>query len=890
MDEMERNPDTILKKIEENQERERKGKLKIFFGYAAGVGKTYTMLSSAWKEKKAGVDIVAGYIEPHARPDTMKLLEGLEVIPPCDRKVNHIVCKELDIDAILERKPEIVLIDEMAHTNADGCRHLKRYQDIEEILNAGISVHTTLNVQHIESVHDTVAGITGITVRERIPDRIFDCAAQIEMVDIPPDELLLRLKSGKIYKSERVQQALRNFFLIENLTALREIALRRMADWVNIEQDNLTVGEKKGNASEHIMMCLSSSPSNGKVIRQAARMSKAFHGKLTAFYVETQDFGEMDPEDISRLQENRKLAEKFGAKVIVSFGNDIVEQIAEYAKVASVTKIVLGRSYTKRSLLSVKENFAERLTRLVPKLEIFLIPDVYDKKYVKKRKRGKRREKYTITDIGICTILLFIATGIAILFEKFRFSDSNLVMIYILGIMLTALLSRHQVTGVLYGIISILTFNFLFINPTMTFNVYDPGYIITFVVMFVVSVIISTLMRKIKSVAKQNVEKAYRTGILLETSQILQRDKNAEEIGRDTAEQIGRLLARDICCFVGNPEENEKPLIYQANAKRFQISQQEKAVAEWSYKNNKCAGATTSTLPGAKNLYLTIRNGEKVFGVIGIALEGKILSSFEESIMLAILNESALAFEKEEVIRKEREMAVQLEQEQLRGNLLRSISHDFRTPLTSIYGNADMLLNEGISMKQEQKMEIYSDIYDDANWLMNLVENLLSVTRIENGSIKLDLQPELIDDVVTESLKHVSRKAEEHIIHYIPSEEILIAKIDAKLIMQVLINLVDNAIKYTQKGSFIEILVHRNGKNIRIEVKDNGKGIADREKEKIFNMFYTVNNIVVDGRRGMGLGLALCKSIIEAHKGKIWVRDGQTGGSVFTFELKAEEV
>lgn len=653
MGEAERNVDAYLKRAEAELEKEKKGKMKIFFGYAAGVGKTYAMLCAAQREKRSGVDIVAGYIEPHARPETAKKVQGLEMIPPIEMQMDKIVVKEMDIDGILTRSPQVVLIDEMAHTNANGSRHVKRYQDIEEILNAGIDVYTTLNVQHIESVHDTVAAITGVAVRERVPDKIFDKAAQIEMIDIPPEELIARLQAGKVYQKESVGQALGNFFSVENLTALREIALRRMADWLNREQDEALSGEVKGNATEHIMMCLSTSPSNARVIRQAARMAKAFHGKLTAFYVETSDDGQMGPENVRRLQENRKLAEKFGAKVVTSFGNDIVEQIAGYAKIARVTKIVLGRSYNRRKLFSARESMSEKLVELVPKLEIFLIPDSYDKTYVK-RKRKRRRiagnvDGYKVLwDMGAVCLSLVGATAVSWLFQKCGFGEANIIMVYVLGCMLTALVSGYRPTGVLYGILAILSFNFCFTEPKGTLNVYDAGYLVTFLVFFALSVIITTLVRKLKAVTRLNVEKAYRMGVLLDTSQIFQRDNSREEIGRDTAKQIGTLLNRSACCFIGNPVEQE-PLLYEIPGRKMVLTEQELAVASWAYKNNKGAGAGTSTLPGSKNLFLTIRNGEKIFGLVGIDMQEGLLTAFEESVMLAMLNESALAFEKYEI-------------------------------------------------------------------------------------------------------------------------------------------------------------------------------------------------------------------------------------------------
>lgn len=654
MGESERNADAYLKRAEAEIEKENKGKMKIFFGYAAGVGKTFAMLCAAQREKKSGTDVVAGYIEPHARPDTMKMAQGLETIPPRQMQIDRITVKEMDLDGILKRRPEVVLIDEMAHTNADGSRHMKRYQDIEEILNAGIDVYTTLNVQHIESLHDTVAAITGVAVRERVPDKIFDRAVQIEVIDIPPEELIARLQAGRVYQKDSVNHALGNFFTVENLTALRETALRRMADWLNQEQDSRLMGAARGNAAEHIMMCLSPSPSNAKVIRQAARMAKAFHGMLTAFYVETSEDDRMEPEDVRRLQNNRKLAEKFGARVVTSFGNDIVEQIAGYAKTARVTKIVLGRSYNRRRLFSARENMPEKLVELVPRLEIFLIPDSYDKKYVKrkkKRKTGGVDGQKLLWDGGCALLSLAAATAVSCLFQAWGFEEANIIMLFVLGCMITALLSRYRPTGVIYGIMAILTFNFCFTDPKGTFNVYDGGYLVTFLVFFTMSVITTTLMRRQKAVARLNAEKAYRMGVLLDTSRILQQARNKEEIGRDTAKQIGVLLNRSTYCFTGNPEKQEA-LVYKGQGKGMELSEQELAVASWAYKNNKCAGAGTSTLPGARNRFLTIRNGEKVFGVVGIDMQGSLLSAFDENLMLAMLNESALAFEKDEGLEK----------------------------------------------------------------------------------------------------------------------------------------------------------------------------------------------------------------------------------------------
>ncbi len=895
MEEGYRNPDAILKKIEEQEELRGKGKLKIFFGYAAGVGKTYAMLEAAHSAQKSGADVVIGYIEPHTRPETMALTEGLEKIPQLSITYNKIVLKELDLDVALRRRPQIILVDELAHTNAKGCRHEKRYQDIKELLNAGIDVFTTVNVQHLESLNDIISGITGIGVRERIPDSVFDDAGQVELVDIEPEELLERLKDGKIYRAQQANNAMNHFFVIDNLVALREIALRRMADRVNLLQEKTSSGnrEMEGSAVEHILICLSSSPSNEKVIRQASRMASAFRGKFTALYVETDGFAEMSKENLDRLYKNTKLAEQLGAKIVTSYGNDIVEQIAAYAKVARVSKIVLGRTYTKRKLFSVKESFSENLTKLAPKLEIFLVPDSYDKKYVEKKKKrtSKLQKEKFIYDLAVSMVIMVITTCLAGVFRLINLSDANIIMAYLLSVLFTSLATKRRIFSILYSVACVFVFNFLFIEPIMTFTVDDSEYIVTFFIMFLTAFISSSLTQKVKNNAKQSAKKAYRTEILLETSQKLQKAAGRKEIVEDTAEQLGKLLEKNIYFFLGNPEYNEEPYQYRVHGETdVVLNKEELAVAEWTFKNNKHAGFSTTTLPGAKCLYLAVRNGEVVLAVVGIDMEEKEIPAFEKDIMSAILNECALALEKAELILEQKEAAVKLKQEQLRANLLRSISHDLRTPLTSISGNAGVLLGNDDKITNEQRKKIYMDIYDDSMWLINLVENLLSVTRIENGTMNLKLQPELLDDVITEALKHINRKSSEHQIIVENDEDYTVARMDSKLMVQVIINLVDNAIKYTAAGSEIKITTKRRRSDIIIEVADNGMGIETNQKERLFDMFYTASNSIADGRRGMGLGLALCKSIVIAHGGTISVRDNIPQGTIFRITLKTEEV
>ncbi|BBK75560.1 MULTISPECIES: sensor histidine kinase [Clostridium] len=886
------NPDDVLKAI--SKEHKKNGKLKIFFGYAAGVGKTFAMLEAAHKSKESGIDVVAGYIEPHTRVETLNLLNGLEMLPNLKVDYKGISLNEFNIDGALERKPDLILVDELAHSNAVGCRHVKRYQDIKELLDNGIDVYTTVNVQHIESLNDIVASITGIIVKERIPDSVFDNADQIELVDIEPEDLIQRLNEGKIYRTDQAKRALLNFFTKEKLVALREIALRRTADAVNKKID--IERERTKNSyytEEHLLICLSSSPSNAKVIRTAARMADAFHGLFTALFVETTDTKEFQDENRVRLERNLKLAEQLGARIATVYGDDIAWQISEYAKLSGVSKIVLGRSTTKKGLFKTKKTLVDKLTEIAPNIDIYIIPDNSKQKQTKIKLKANLY-KFDMVDIAKTFGILFLSTILALIFFEFGYSEANIITIYIFGVLLTSITTSGKRCGILMSILAVLTFNFLFTDPRFTFQAYDKSYPVTFAVMFISSIVTSKLATKVKLEAQQSTRKAYRTEVLLETSQKLQIAKSKEDIFNKTAYQTKKLLDKTIILYKSEKGVLAEPLVFKhENDKDVleYISEEEKAVAQWTLKNKKHAGATTNTLPGAKCLYLSIRNHEKAFGVIGIPLEkDEFLEAFEKNLLIAVLGESALALEKEEINQSKNKIYIKAEQEKLRSNLLRSISHDLRTPLTSISGNAGILINNSEILSEEKKKSLYLDIYDDSMWLINLVENLLSITRIENGTMKINTEPELVEEVIEEAICHINRKVSEHKINTVIEDDFLMAKMDSGLIIQVIINIINNAIKYTPKDSIITITSKRKNNMAVIEISDNGKGINEESKEKLFDMFFTDNNKFGDGRRGLGLGLALCKSIIDAHEGCIYVRDNKPNGAIFGFTLHIEEV
>ena len=890
------NPDQLLRAIRRDTASEKRGKLKIFFSYAAGVGKTYAMLQAARQAKERGVDVIAGYIEPHSRPQTTALLNGLERLPVKQVFYGKMTLREFDIDRALNRKPQLILVDELAHTNAEGSRHTKRYQDVQELLNAGIDVYTTVNVQHIESLNDTVASITGVLVRERIPDSIFDQADQVELVDIEPTELLERMAGGNIYREDQAERAAVNFFTVENLTALREIALRRCADRVNLLTESTRI-QNRGDyhTDEHILVCLSSSPSNAKIIRTAARMARAFQGNFTALFVETSVTAEMNEDDKKRLWDNIRLAEQLGAHIETVYGEDVPYQIAEFARLSGVSKIVIGRNTAaKRSIFS-RPTLTERLIVNAPNLDIHVIPDVDSGiTYQKHTNKMFRVTAMPIRDLAKSILVLLASTLVGYVFYAMDFSETNIVSVYIFGVLVISIITTSRFCGVAASVVSVLVFNFFFTVPRFTFRFSNSNYPVTFTIMFMVALLTGSLATRLKNNAKQSANATYRTKILFETNQLLQKETDEQSVVNATAGQLLKLLHKDIVIYLSTGQELDSPSIFRTpdSGQCSLVSENEKAVAAWVLRNNKHAGATTDTLSSAKCLYLVIRVNRQVYGVVGIEMNEIPLDSFEKSVLLSILGECALALENIKNAREKEEAAILARNEQLRANLLRAISHDLRTPLTSISGNADNLLVNYQKMDDDTRKRTFSDIYDDSMWLINLVENLLAITRIEGGQVHLTQSVELMDEVISEALRHINRKSKEHIIQVRSSEDLILTSIDAKLIVQVMINLLDNAIKYTPPGSVIEIYTEKNNESrqVVVSVSDDGPGIPDDQKPHIFDMFYSGANKIADSRRSLGLGLSLCKSIITAHGGTIWVTDHDPKGTVFTFTLPAGEV
>lgn len=638
---------------------------------------------------------------------------------------------------------------------------------------------------------------------------------------------------------------------------------------------------------DSIMVCLSPSPSNIHVIRVASAMLKNKTDHFYALYISDTKRA-LNDSNQQQLDKNIAYAKQLGAEVEIVSSDDIAGEIFKFAKVCKVNKLVIGKNMNMRFDFFRKPIY-QQLLEDIDDINLVIVP-VREKRIMN---IFTNKSKVTLKSIVISMLILFICTVIGSIFFEMGFHDSNIIMIYLLGVLSTALITSNIICSVVSSIVSVILFNFCFTMPVLSLSFYDSAYLMTFVIMIIVAFLISTLTNKIQLTAASYANMANVSRILLETNQLLQKKQSVEDIFNCGCKQLSNLFNRDIAYFPITESSVQKPILFpiseNSHCKEF-LNPNEIGVARWVAINGKHAGATTRYLSGSKSIYYAVLSNDKIYGVIGIYLDNDVLESFDKRILLAILSEMAICLENIKSNAEKNEAIIKAKKEQFRSDLLKSISHDLRTPLTSIYGNADVLLNDSGNLKDDKKIVLYKNIYDDSLWLINLVENLLSITCIEDGNVKLRIEPEVIEDVIDESLSHVSKNKDNHKIKVNISDDFLMADMDARLIVQVLINLINNAIKYTEDDSTISINAYQIEDYVYIEVCDNGSGIEDKDKDKIFEKFYTVNHSIVDSKKSMGLGLALCKSIVEAHGGVISVKDNHPTGAIFTFSLPATKI
>ena len=643
--------------------------------------------------------------------------------------------------------------------------------------------------------------------------------------------------------------------------------------------------EKQSKKKEHILVGLSSAPSNSKIVETASKMARAFDANLTALYIKTSQSEVLSEENAKRLQNNIKFAERMGATIVTVYGEDVALQMAEYAKTSGATKIVIGRNATKRAGIIRKPTLADKLIALATNIDIHIIPDAdSDLREQKETLFKKTNALSIIKDLAISLGVIIVTSLIGLFFAHLGFSEANIITLYILGVLITSIVTSSKLAWGFSSVASVLIFNFLFTKPRFSLMAYGDGYPITFAIMFVASLITGSLASKMHNQTKQSSQAAYRTKILFDANRLLQRASDDEEVLKITAEQLKKLLNREIVIFKQNKDALQT-LVYALDDS-FQMGEKELNIAtsilinhSYDYKDAQL-----------RCDYYPLKTQLRTYGIVAVYKNEKEIDSFENSIILSLVGECALALENLFNAKEKELAAVLAENEQLRANLLRAISHDLRTPLTAISGNASNLISNASSFDEQTKLSIYNDIYNDSMWLINLVENLLSITRLEEGRMNLNFTAELIDEVVAEAVKHVHMRQGGQKITVVHKDEFLLAKMDTRLIIQVIINILDNAIKYTPKDSMITITTEKQKDKAIISIADNGAGIPDELKERVFDMFYTGANKMADSRRSIGLGLALCKSIISVHGGEIFVKDNVPSGAIFTFTLPIGEI
>ena len=892
----------LLKMVENEEGYLKKGKLKVFFGYAAGVGKTYAMLQEAHELKNNNVDVVVGYIERHTRKDTLELINGLEILST--RKVDYkgVEIDEFDLNSALERSPDVLLVDELLHTNPPRFRHKKRWQDIEELLDAGINVYTTLNVQHLESLNDVIASITGVFVKETVPDYIVDKADKIELIDIATSDLRKRFDEGKIYKKENVDKAKSNFFTDDNLKALRELSLRKTADTVNsvVQISRLS----KGNINilptkEKIVACISSSPSSSTVIRNAARMASSFKTEWIALYVGNLNSKTMTDEEKKRLREHINLAERLGAIVEMIHGDDIVEAIIKFCNYRNVTKIIIGRNVSsKKALLKInRKDIVNKLIEKVKHIEVHVIPTSIKPmpkkiKFNIKDKTLRDKLYFSKRDIIIAITFSLLATTIAIIINYWGFAEANILLVYILAILFISVNTKGYAIGIIFAFINVICFNFFFTHPKLTLQFDDPTYLVTFPFFVLVATITSTLTTRIKEQADIFEKREEAAQMLYQISRSFINLSGEENIINTGITHLAQGLRRDTICF-----EAKKGILtgnyiiknINNNFRQEQLSNEKNfEIAYWVLNNRKRAGRGTDTHNGSEVYYIPIIVKEKIFGVLGVYFGNDDVDKDDMSLIEAVVAQMSLALDREELVKEKEETKLEFEREQLRSNLLRAISHDLRTPLTGIAGSSNLILSSYDELSREVMIDLVKEINNDSEWLIRLVENLLSMTRIESGKLEIKKNPEIVEEILSESIQHLKSRLNNHKLTVDIPQDVLFVPMDGKLIEQVIINLVDNAVKYTPEGSVVKIKVYGNKNNVYFEISDNGPGINKNDIDHLFETFYKGNKNNADSRRGVGLGLAICKSIVLAHGGDIKVRNNEAGGAKFIFTLPVE--
>ncbi len=886
-------PEQMLARVKTEGEPESRdatrGRLKLFFGYAAGVGKTYAMLQAAQLMRKEGRDVVAGYVEPHGRPETEALLDGLACLPTLSVAYRGTTLREFDLDAALARKPEVILVDELAHTNAPGMRHAKRWQDVEELLTAGIDVFSTVNVQHVESLNDVVAGISGVTVRETFPDEVFDRADDVVLIDLTPDELLERLRQGKVYIPQQAAHALERFFRKDNLAALREIALRHTADRIHEDVETARRGvaaKVPWPTNERLLVCVGPSPTSAKVVRAAKRLADRLDAPWVAMHVETAQAARMGDLDRQRLYQHLRLAESLGAETVQISGEDVSREVLQYAGSRNVTKIVVGKTDEHLAWWRPRvPSLVDRLIRHSGNIDVFVVRGVDEPLSVTAHSAQQRGVPRVLPWLGTLAALI-VATLVALAMHGLGFTEANLVMVYLLAVVAVAA-RWGALPAVAASVMSVLLFDVLFTQPYYWLTVHDTQYLVTFAVMLIVGLLASTLTTRARYQADVARRNERRTEALYRLSRRLTAISPTIQLTEEAEKMVGEVFDAYAVIFLPDDHDRIRPIL--GHAATFAASATEFTAAQWVLDHNEAAGRGTNTLPSAEALYIPMATPNRVAGVLAVqpANAGDVLSPDARQLLDTYATQIAFALERNRLTEKSQKAEVQVETEKLRSSLLSAVSHDIRTPLAAIAGAGSSLCQSFGSLDQRTRTELLETICDESDRLSRLVDNLLHMTRLSAGRISINRQWQPVDEVIGSALNRMGPQLRDRSVHIEIPENLPLGHFDDVLIEQLLLNLLDNAVKYSEQGSPIEIRAEGRSGRIAIEVSDRGQGLLDGDEQRVFDMFYRGADAKPD-RRGTGLGLAICKAIATAHSGTIAATNRPAGGTTIRFELPFE--
>lgn len=856
----------------------KRGRLKVYLGMAAGVGKTYSMLSDARSDVERGYDVVIGYLEAHGRKETEEQAQGIEQIPLREDDHRGIKIREFDLDAALERRPKFLLVDELAHTNAPGSRHIKRWQDIAELLENGINVRTTVNIQHVESLRDVVAQITGVFVQETVPDSFFDLADEVELVDLPPEELHQRLEEGKVYVPEKVDQAITGFFKKSNLLALRELSLRHTAERVDEEmRQTRTLQDVRipWHARERILVCVAPNRMAPRVVRAAKRLANNLHADLIAVSVQSPRQSRVSEEGRAQLEAALSLAEKLGSPTVALAGEDIVAEVLRYAQSENVTTIVMGKPVRKRWREVLFGSVVDQMIRSSGEIDVLVITGAEEQGtqlLVRRRPEPPTWQSYasTLVVVAACTAIGFVMIH--------QFDPANIVMVYLLGVAFVSVrYGRNE--SLLAAVLGVVLFDICFVPPRGTLAVSDAQYLVTFGIMLVVSILISSLTLRLKEQTQAAAKRERETAALYDVSRQLASTRKRQEMAEIAARKAAEISGCDVAVFV--LDEAGSPFVLAGSKLGFESTEKELGVASWVFDNGRPAGKGTHTLAGSEAMYLPLKGSTDCIGVIGLRpAAGVAIELANRHLIEAIAHQLALALDRTQLAKDSHDASLKVEREKLRSSLLSSVSHDLRTPLASIEGAASVLVEQPDLSPRAQ--ELAAMVFEESQRMARLVRNLLDMTRFEGGGVDLNLDWQSLEELIGSAILRTERMFANPVQTSLATD-LPMLKLDGVLVEQVFVNLLENAGRHGGESVQVEIVAEQGPHGVQVIVRDNGPGLPPGEQDLIFEKFRRA------GGTGFGLGLAICRAVMVAHGASIRATNRPGGGAEFVLVFPTAE-